>query len=189
MTSSLVLTDPAAQPYRQATQIWLERAVIGLNLCPFANKVHVNNAIRYCVSAASDTDGLLTLFFDELAYLEKTPITTCETTLLIEPTLLQPFESFLDFVTLAEMAIEHMGLQGQFQLAHFHPAYCFAEEAWDDLSHYTNRSPYPTLHLLREESISRAVTSIPDASQIYERNKTTLRHLGLAGWQALWQRK
>ena len=168
-----------------ATRRWLERAVIGLNLCPFAKAVHVKEQIRYVVSEARDTEQLLGDLARELQFLADADPETCDTTLLIHPHALGDFLDYNAFLDLADAAVEELGLDGVLQVASFHPDYQFAETEPDDVTNCTNRSPYPTLHLLREDSIDRAVEAFPEAEQIYEHNMRTLRKLGAAGWRAL----
>ncbi len=170
-----------------ATQIWLERAVIGLNLCPFAKSVHVHQRVRYCVSDAQSTADLLEDLSSELHALHAAAPNECETTLLIHPDVLTDFIEYSLFLRTAEAAISKLGFAAEFQLASLHPQYQFADAGPDDIENYTNRSPYPTLHLLRESSIARAVAAFPDAADIYEKNMETLRRLGHAGWQRLWR--
>ena len=168
-----------------ATRRWLERAVIGLNLCPFAKAVHVKKQVRYVVSAASDSDALLADLEQELQYLVKASPEETDTTLLIHPHALKRFDDFTDFLDLVDVAVRMQGLSGILQVADFHPDYCFADAEADDLGNLTNRSPYPTLHLLREESLDRAVRAFPEAATIYERNIETMERLGREGWRAL----
>jgi uncharacterized protein len=167
------------------TRAWLERAVIGLNLCPFARAVHVKDRIRYVVSDAGDTDALLAALCDELGLLASADPLQVETTLLIHPQVLTDFEDFNDFLDVAEAAVDQLGHRGVLQVASFHPDYRFAGTAADDPGNATNRSPWPTLHLLREASIERAVASVPDAATIYEANIAMLQRLGADGWAAL----
>lgn len=169
----------------ESTQQWLIQAVIGLNLCPFAKAVHVKNQIRYVVSAATTTDELAFELAQELAQLAATPVHEVDTTLLIHPHVLIDFFDYNDFLSDADGLLEQMELDGEIQVASFHPDYLFADAPADDVSHYTNRSPYPMLHLLREASIDKAVKAYPDASMIYEKNIETLNQLGVQGWQAL----
>ncbi|MGB5276850.1 MAG: DUF1415 domain-containing protein [Gammaproteobacteria bacterium] len=169
-----------------ATRTWLERAVIGLNLCPFAKSVHVNQRISYCVSGAQSTKELLEDLSHELRALHDADPDVCETTLIIHPGVLTNFIEYSHFLPAAEAAVSKQGLAKEFQIASFHPDYQFGDAAADDIENYTNRSPYPMLHLLRESSITRAVASFPDAAVIYEKNIATLRRLGHAGWQRLW---
>ncbi len=168
-----------------ATREWVEKVVIGLNLCPFAKAVHVKGQIRYVVSAARDADALLQDLSDELQHLTATDAAQTDTTLLIHPWVLNDFLDYNDFLDVADAAVEALDLTGRLQVASFHPDYQFADTAMDDIQNCTNRAPYPTLHLLREESIDRAVAAFPDADDIYATNIRTLRALGWAGWNAL----
>jgi hypothetical protein len=168
-----------------ATRAWLERAVIGLNLCPFAKAVHVKDQIRYTVSAAQTPEELLTDLVIELRILQAADAAKIDTTLLVHPHVLGDFLDYNDFLELAEAAVAAEGLEGEIQVASFHPRYQFAGTRPEDIENCSNRSPYPTLHLLREESMARAVAAFPDASQIFERNIETLRRLGKDGWRRL----
>lgn len=168
-----------------ATQAWLEEAVIGLNLCPFAKAVHVKNQIRYVVSDARTREALAADLQRELQLLDETDPEKIETTLLIHPQVLQDFLEYNDFLEIADAVVDENDLTGVIQIASFHPEYQFADSNADDIDNYTNRSPYPTLHLLRESSIDRAVDSFPEANAIFERNIATMRDLGLSGWNAL----
>lgn len=168
-----------------ATKVWLEKAVIGLNLCPFAKAVYVKNQIRFVVSQAQHLDHFLEELDDELALLAATPASEIDTTLLIHPTLFPDFLEFNDVLQIAEAAPADQGLEGVIQVASFHPDFQFADTEPDDISNYTNRSPYPTLHLIREESIARVVSQIDNPDTIFERNIATMEKIGLAGWQAL----
>jgi hypothetical protein len=169
-----------------ATRIWLERAVIGLNLCPFAKSVHVNQRVRYFVSDAQYTDELLIDLSSELRALHDADPAVCETTLLIHPGVLNEFIEYSHFLRAADATITKQGLAEEFQIASFHPAYQFGDADSDAIENCTNRSPYPMLHLLRESSIARAVAAFPDAADIYEKNIDTLRRIGHAGWHRLW---
>ncbi|WP_420213803.1 DUF1415 domain-containing protein [Janthinobacterium fluminis] len=164
---------------------WLEKAVIGLNLCPFAKAVHVKKQIRYVVSAASTPEQLLQELMDELQTLSDSDPQAVDTTLLIHPYVLNDFLDYNEFLDVADAALEDMDLAGELQVASFHPQYQFADTAVDDIGNYTNRSPYPTLHLLREDSIERAVEAFPDAADIFEKNIETLEALGHEGWNKL----
>jgi len=168
-----------------ATRGWLERVVIGLNLCPFAKSVHVKGQVRYVVSAAQTDNDLLDDLERELKFLAEAAPEEVDTTLLITPDVLTDFAEFTGFLDLVEVVLRTQGLVGTLQVASFHPDYVFADTAPDDITNYTNRAPYPTLHLLREASLSRATTAFPDAANIYQRNMETLRMLGLEGWRAL----
>ena len=169
-----------------STQRWLERAVIGLNLCPFAKAVHVKRQIRYAVTAATTVEDLLAELRHELELLSQANPKQVDTTLLIHPQGMTDFIEFHFFLKEADAAIRDLGQECRFQLASFHPAYEFAGSAPDDIANCTNRSPHPTLHLLREASVDRAVAAFPDASAIYARNIATLRRLGHEGWRRLW---
>ncbi|MDE2396660.1 MAG: DUF1415 domain-containing protein [Burkholderiales bacterium] len=169
----------------EATQAWLERAVIGLNLCPFAKAVHLKRQIRWVESPARDAATLLDELAAELQLLAAADPEAIETTLLIAPHALGDFLDYNDFLDLADAALEEVGLDGTLQIASFHPQYRFEGSAEDDIADYSNRAPYPTLHLLREASIERAVAAFPDAAEIYERNIETLRRLGHEGWRRL----
>jgi hypothetical protein len=168
-----------------STQRWLERAVIGLNLCPFAKAVYVKRQIRYAVTAATTAEELLAELRHELELLGQANPEEVETTLLIHPQVMTNFIDFHFFLRQADAVIRNLGQEGNLQIASFHPAYEFAGSAPDDIANCTNRSPHPTLHLLREASIDRAVTAFPDAAVIYERNIETLRRLGHNGWHRL----
>ena len=168
-----------------ATRAWLEKAVIGLNLCPFAKAVHVKQQIRYVVSAAQTEQALLEHLLDELHLLYDADAEDIDTTLLIHPDVLTDFLDFNDFLEVAEAAANEVEFDGALQVASFHPQFQFADTLPDDIGNYTNRSPYPMLHLLREDSIDRAVEAYPDAATIYERNIVTLTALGHTGWLKL----
>lgn len=170
-----------------ATRLWLERAVIGLNLCPFAKAVYLKNQVRFVVSSAPHLDGLLEDLDRELDFLAAADPEEVDTTLLIHPTLLPDFLDFNDFLQLAESAVAEHQLEGVIQVASFHPRFQFADTGPDDMQNYTNRAPYPTLHLLREASVERAVSVLPHTEIIYQRNIATLESLGLAGWRAMWE--
>ena len=173
-------SDPIAD-----TKHWLERAVIGLNLCPFAKAVYVKRQVRFVLSDASTPEALLEQLAEELLLLRDTPTDEIDTTLIVHPDVLQDFLDYNDFLDNADAAVEALDLEGMLQVASFHPAYQFAGTAPDDIGNYSNRSPYPTLHLLREDSVSRAVEAFPDAHSIVDRNVETLDRLGLEGWRKL----
>ena len=167
------------------TKHWLEAAVIGLNLCPFAKAVYVKNQVRLVVSKARHADDLLEELDRELDLLAATPASEIDTTLLIHPTLFEDFLDFNDFLEVAEGVVDEHGLEGVIQLASFHPQFQFDGTEPDDISNYTNRAPFACLHLLREDSVERAVEAFPQADVIFETNIATLEKLGLAGWKAL----
>lgn len=167
------------------TKQWLERAVIGLNLCPFAKGVHIKDQIRYFVSHAQTAEELLQDLIAELEVLAEANPEKIDTTLLIHPFVMQDFLDYNDFLDVADATLEDRDLDGILQIASFHPEYQFEDTNFDDIENFTNRSPFPTLHLLREESIDRAVEAFPEAEEIYEKNMATLRSLGLEGWKKL----
>ena len=167
------------------TKHWLEAAVIGLNLCPFAKVVYVKNQVRLVVSKARHADDLLDELDRELDLLVATPASEIDTTLLIHPTLFDDFLDFNDFLEIAEGVVEEHGLEGVIQLASFHPKFQFDGTEVDDISNYTNRAPFAILHLLREDSVDRAVEAFPQADAIFDTNIATLEKLGLAGWKSL----
>lgn len=168
-----------------ATQTWLEKAVIGLNLCPFAKAVHVKKQIRYVVSAAQSERELYADLRQELTSLQKADPAKVDTTLLIHPNVLTDFIAYNSFLSMADLALGELDLDGILQIASFHPHYQFAGTKPDDIENYTNRSPYPMLHILREASISRAVDAFPNPDDIYLNNIDTLKKLGLTGWHEL----
>lgn len=173
------------------TRAWVRRAVIGLNLCPFARGVDAKDQIRYVVSEASDAEALLAALCVELRRLADADPEVVDTTLLIHPHVMTVFEDFNDFLDVADAAVEELGLEGEIQVASFHPDFQFADTDPDDITNATNRSPYPTLHLLREASVDRAVAAFPTAEAIFENNMRTLQTLGLEGWTTLreqWER-
>lgn len=169
----------------QQTQAWLEKAVIGLNLCPFAKAVHSKGQIRWVLSAAQDAEALLAELVAEMQALAAADPQAIDTTLIVHPQVLHDFGDFNDFLGLADAALEQLGLQGTLQVASFHPQYRFAGTRSSDVSNFTNRAPYPTLHLLREDSVARAVAAFPQPETIYQRNIATLKQLGRKGWSKL----
>ncbi|MGJ7521847.1 DUF1415 domain-containing protein [Variovorax sp. LT1P1] len=166
------------------TRHWLEAAVIGLNLCPFAKAVHVKRQVHYAVHLDDDA-GLLDRLLAEADALAGLDASERDTTLLMAPNTLADFLDFNDFTARAERRLARAGFEGTLQLASFHPRFQFAGTEADDIGNATNRAPYPTLHLLREESIDRAVEAFPEAEAIFERNIETLEALGTDGWAAL----
>lgn len=188
--SSLTETSPLPNGIRedvvlQDTVRWLERAVIGLNLCPFAKSVHVKGQVHYVVSPSAEPQALLDDLRRELLALNAISAEERDTTLLIAPACMEDFLDFNDFTALADDLIEELELDGILQVAFFHPQFQFAGTQADDVSNCTNRTPYPTLHLLREESIDRAVAVFPEADAIFERNIEVLEGLGPQGWADL----
>jgi hypothetical protein len=169
----------------QATQYWLDKAVIGLNLCPFAKAVVAKQQVRMVVCMDSEPEQVLQMLQQEMQLLVDTDAAVLDTTLLIAPHLLPDFLDFNEFLFDCDSVLASMELEGVLQITDFHPRYQFAGTQPDDISNFTNRAPYPTLHLLREESIDKAVAAFPDASLIYERNVQVLEALGREGWEAL----
>jgi uncharacterized protein len=168
-----------------ATERWVERAVIGLNLCPFAKAVQVKRQVRYVVSPATTAEALLEQLMNELQLLSDTDPEITDTTLLIHPFVLNDFLDYNEFLDIADAAIEDMQLDGELQIASFHPDYQFADTDINDISNFTNRAPYPILQLLREDSIERAVEAFPEAEAIFEKNIETMEKLGHDGWDQL----
>ena len=163
------------------TRAWVERVVIGLKLCPFAPAPALKGTIRYAMSEAETAEALLEDLAAELQRLVDAPPERIETTVLIHPRVLQDFADFNDFLDIADEALQTMGLEGEIQIASFHPQYQFAGTGFDDIGNETNRSPYPTLHLLREESVARAVDAFGDTGSISASNLATLEKLGPEG--------
>ncbi|WP_322027249.1 DUF1415 domain-containing protein [Burkholderia sp. BCC1977] len=166
-----------------ATRHWLARAVIGLNLCPFAKSVYVKEQVRYAISEAATLEDALADLETELRALEAADPRQVDTTLVIYPRAFADFVDYNDALFFADRLVRQLRLDGVLQIASFHPAYRFEGSEADDIENYTNRAPYPILHLLREDSIARAVDAFPDASAIYEKNQETLRRLGHDGWR------
>ena len=180
---------PSAGPGEEdaiaATRRWVEQAVIGLNLCPFAKAVYVKDQVRLAYSDATTPGQLLEQLGEELLLLRDAPAEQVDTTLLVHPHVLQDFLDYNDFLDDADALVEAMDLDGVLQVASFHPQYQFAGSEPNDADNLTNRAPYPLLHLLREASIDRAVAAYPDPDAIIERNIATVRELGFAGWDKL----
>ena len=166
---------------------WLERAVIGLNLCPFARAPYLQQRVRFRVSHATDDEELLADLEEELRALHAVSAEQCETVLLIHPWALREFDEFNEFLNAADGCVEQLGYEGELQVASFHPDYQFEGTGANDIENYTNRSPYPILHLLREESIERVVEAIDDPDEIYRRNIALLQGMGIEGWRRVMQ--
>ena len=184
MTEAVPAQVEAAAVERHVRR-WLERAVIGLNLCPFAKSVYQKAQVRIVVSDASTERALLEQLGEELALLRDTPAEAIDTTLLVHPQVLQDFLDYNDSLDDADALVEAMDLAGELQVASFHPDYQFADTEPDDAGNLTNRAPYPVLHLLREASIDRAVAAYPQPDAIIARNIATVRELGVEGWSKL----
>lgn len=183
------MNDRTASPHDplELTRRWLERAVIGLNLCPFAKAVHVKRQVRFVLSDATTPEALLEQLAEELVLLRDADPEDVDTTLIVHPDVLADFLDYNDFLDNADAAVEALDLQGVLQVASFHPDYQFAGSAPDDIGNFTNRAPFPTLHLLRESSVARAVEAFPDPDAIVERNLRTLDALGHEGWRELFE--
>ena len=179
------MKSPDAELVIALTRRWVEKAVVGLNLCPFAKAPHAKGQIRYVVSEARDAEALLVDLLEELRRLESADPGEVETTLLIHPQVLNDFLDYNDFLEIADAAVAELGLEGVLQVASFHPRYQFAGTQADEMGNYSNRSPYPCLHLLREESVDKAVEAFPEAEKTYLQNIETLESLGHEGWAAL----
>lgn len=174
-----------AETVRHDMQVWLERAVIGLNLCPFAKSVHVKGQIHWVVSSAREVEDVQRDLKHELQDLQASDPAQRDTTVLVLPLCFDEFIEFNDFLAQADGVLDDLGLQGELQIASFHPQFQFAGTQADDITNCTNRAPYPALHLLREASIDRAVEAFPEAEAIYEKNMQVLEQLGPGGWAAL----
>lgn len=179
------MTQPNEPTYIQATQQWLEKAVIGLNLCPFAKAPNAKGQIRIAVSFAKHLDAFLEDVDAEIQRLLATSPEELETTLLVCATLFDDFLLFNDMLDAADAALDDNQAVGIVQIAPFHPQFQFADTEADDISNYTNRSPYPTLHFIRESSIEKVAQAFPDPAVIFERNIQTLQQMGHEGWEKL----
>ena len=182
MTDNASRQSPSDEQVLADTRRWIEEAVIGLNLCPFAKSVYVKNQVRIVVSHARHLDAFLDDLDSALEFLRDPPAEQVDTTLLVHPTLFPDFFVFNDFLNVVDEVVDEHELEGVIQVAHFHPEFVFEGVEADDVTNFTNRAPYPTLHLLREESVERAVASGDSAEEIVERNLRTLRELGRDGW-------
>lgn len=179
------IADPGAAFAIAETAAWLDRAVIGLDLCPFAPAVRRQGRIRFVHTAATEVEALLEVFCEEVVRLLEAPPADIETTLLVHPHVLTDFGDYNDFLDLADAALEALDADGILQVASFHPHYRFADSAEGDLADATNRSPWPTLQLLRESSVAAAMAGEPDSARIYEANIARMRALGADGWAEL----
>ncbi len=179
------LTAEQEQIAIEDTKKWLLEAVVGLNLCPFAKSVVVKDMVRYRVCPSSQPEDVLAMLREELQHLAAADPEQLDTTLLIAPNAMPDFLDFNDFLAECDEVLIDLELDGVLQVADFHPQYQFGGTDVDDIENFTNRTPYPTLHLLREASIDKAVEAYPDASLIFERNIEVLNKLGHAGWEAL----
>ena len=179
------MARPSDAEVLDRTRAWLEKAVIGLNLCPFAKAVYARDRVRLVVSQARHIDDLLEELDGELDLLVATPPEQIDTTLIVHPTLFPDFLDFNDFLEIADGVLAEHALEGVIQLASFHPQYQFEGTEPEDMGNYTNRAPYATLHLLREDAVERAVATLADPDSIYRDNIQRLEELGLQGWREL----
>ena len=161
------------------TEQWLNQWVIALNLCPFAKHPYQNGKVRIVSTEEKNSDAVYRFALNELDYLYQTPVVDVETTLVIIENYLQDFSHYLEFLDLLEKVIKQTGLEGEIQIASFHPDYRFAGEDENDPANYTNRSPFPMFHLIREASLEKAIAHYPDTDKIPERNIALLRDMGL----------
>lgn len=168
------------------TQVWLKEIVIGLNLCPFAALPFAQDTVRYTVLETEEEEEILEQLKLEMRRLMDTPKILLETSLLILPTAFSNFLDYNDFLHMANDLLEEEDWSGHLQIASFHPEYQFAGTQADDPENYTNRAPFPILHLLREESIASALETVKHPEEIYKRNIKTMEDLGMEGIQRLW---
>lgn len=168
-----------------AVRQWVETLIVGMNLCPFAKRELVKNRIRFTVTKATTDDELMAALQAELELLDNDP--SAETTLLIHPKVLQDFDDYNQFLNFADRFLAELRLGGVYQIASFHPDYQFGGTDLDDAENYTNRSPYPLLHLLREESLERVIADYPDTDQIPAHNIELMNRLGQDKLQAIIQ--
>jgi len=161
------------------TEQWLTQWVIGLNLCPFARHPYQDGKVRIVSTEAADADSVYQFILNELDNLYQTPADEVETTLVIIENYLHDFNEYLDFLGLLEKVIKETGLEGVIQIASFHPDYVFAGEDQNDPANYSNRSPLPMFHLIREASLEKAIAHYPDPEKIPQRNIALLREMGL----------
>ena len=167
--------------YITHTKEWLAKFVIGLNLCPFAKQPYSRDKIRYVVYEDEKEEALMKVFLEELYHLDQTPVMQVETSLIIHPNCLMDFRSYLNFVQVLENLLAEAAFQGVFQIASFHPDYQFAGTGAEDAENYTNRSPYPMIHLLREESVEKALEHYENPESIPDVNIQKMNALGIEG--------
>lgn len=167
----------------RATRKWVEEVVVGYNLCPFARRELVKNRVRFVVTEASTDEALLQVLQEELLRLRDEP--EVETTLLIHPGVLQDFGAYNEFLDVVDGLVVYLDLEGEFQVASFHPDYQFAGTEPEAAENYTNRSPYPMLHLLRESSLASAIDAYPDVDGIPGRNIDLMNRLGVEHMRAV----
>ncbi len=181
------MSDEALHEIELLTRRWVENIVIGLNLCPFAKGVYVKDQVKIHIASTQDVADISQVLTQLLSELASVPAQQIDTTLLVLPYAFDSFYEFNDYLDVADQLLDELNLVGEIQIVNFHPQYQFAGTQVDDMSNYTNRSPYPILHLIREQSIDRAVSQFPDAAVIFERNIAMMEELGLDGWHKLLQ--
>jgi uncharacterized protein len=179
------MADPTTVEAR--TRRWLAEFVVGLNLCPFARPLLDSEQLRVTVCEAADVASMQNSFLSELDLIQSSPESEIATSLLVFSCALSDFDDYLDFLGLAQELLAESGLEGLVQLASFHPKYCFAGEADNAPSHFSNRSPYPTIHLIREDMLERVLVDFPDPEGIPDRNIATLEGLGVEELERRWQ--
>lgn len=167
------------QNHIRHTKQWIQEFVIGMNFCPFAKSPFRTDKIRYLLTETNEQETLLQTLMNELLWLHEIPAEEVETSLIIHPNVLQNFEEYNDFLAVTDALLEDLGLEGIFQIASFHPDYQFADAAVDAVENYTNRAPYPMLHLLRESSVTLATAHYPDVDSIPDKNIAKLRAFGI----------
>jgi len=178
-SGGLTYDEKTVQPVRQ----WVETLVVGMNLCPFAKREMVKNRVRFATTTSKTEEQLLMALQAELELLNSDP--SVETTLLIHPGVLQGFYDYNRFLGYADSLLVELGLEGIYQIASFHPDYQFDGTKLDDAENYTNRSPYPMLHLIREASLERVIADYPEVDQIPVRNMALMNSLGQDKLQAV----
>lgn len=166
------------QQQLELSKQWVEKVVVGLNLCPFAKPVIKANGLRYALTQSVADDALIAFFLAELELISNADEVTIATSLVIYPNALGDFYDYLDFLAQCEELLVRAGLSGEFQVASFHPDYLFAGVGEEDVSHWTNRSPFPMLHIIREAQMSRVLANHPNPDSIPERNIELLREMG-----------
>lgn len=167
------------------TKKWITDVVIGCNFCPFAAREVKRNSIRYHVETSSNLNTVLSSLMEECQRLDEDP--GIATTLIIYPENFTDFEDYLELLGIAEALLAKEGYEGIYQLASFHPEYQFGGTDKEDASNYTNRSPYPMLHLLREEDVEKAIAGFPDPDSIPEKNIAFTKKMGREYMQQLWR--
>lgn len=173
------MNETGATSEGAATRRWIEQFVVGENLCPFAAPVLRDELLRIVVCDSADELVQVRMLLREFDRLQSTPEEELATTIVVYPAGLTEFDDYLDFLAIAEHLLDEAALEGVIQIASFHPDYCFENVTADDVSNYTNRSPYPMLHLLREDMLERALRNFPHAEDIPQRNVERMRELGV----------